>query len=86
MANGEFIIGSFPRLSMERQHELNSEYTKKEVYQALKGIRTLKAPRLDGFHEVFCQTAWNTIGDNVSSSVLNTLKGDKVQPGWPMHC
>lgn len=79
LVTGNFMIGSFPHLSTEKQLELNKKYTKDEVVQALKGMGALKAPVPDGLQAVFYQRAWNIAGEDVRSSVLSILKEDKLR-------
>lgn len=49
------------QLTMEQRTSLNSLVKAKEIEQALKDIRDLKVPALDGYGLLFFKSAWNIV-------------------------
>jgi hypothetical protein len=59
----------------EMNGTLLQPFSRAEVEVALHSMHPLKSPGLDGISAGFYQQAWDTIGDEVSSSVLSFLNG-----------
>jgi len=59
----------------EMNGTLLQPFSRPEVEVALHSMHHLKSPGPDGFSAGFYQQAWDTIGDEVSSSVLSFLNG-----------
>lgn len=57
---------------MDKQIALNKEYTKGEIYQALKEIGTLKDLMI---FKLSLIKIWSIVGEDVSASVIDILKG-----------
>lgn len=55
--------------------KLNMDYSKKEVEEALKQMRPLKSPSLDGFGRKFFQKHLPMVSDAVYEIVLTILRG-----------
>lgn len=61
-----------------REH-LSNPFTAKEVKRAVFHMKPLVSPRPNGFSAQFYQKNWETMGDEVTSFVLNVLnKGDST--------
>ncbi|PNX56957.1 hypothetical protein L195_g058456, partial [Trifolium pratense] len=58
--------------------EMNREFTKEEVFQAIKDMKSLAAPGPDGLPALFYHTYWEFIGEDITEMVLDVLnnKGD----------
>lgn len=52
-------------LSLEAKQALVEPVTKEEVYKALMGMKSYKAPGLDGFQPIFFKMYWQYVGDDV---------------------
>lgn len=61
---------------------LLKEFTRDEVYQALKSIGSSKAPGPDGLPSLFYKEFWDTVGDDVMTEVLQVLRGGQMPPRW----
>lgn len=61
------------KVTPEMNFNLLREFTKEVVAMALQQMSPLKAPGPDGFSASFYQQNWETIGDEVSSVVLDAL-------------
>lgn len=48
-ACGNFLTGCFPWLFTVALGQMRRVFTKEEVYEALKGMGSIKVPRDDGF-------------------------------------
>ncbi|XP_045831384.1 uncharacterized protein LOC123922735 [Trifolium pratense] len=66
------------RLNEDMYQEMNREFTKEEVFQAIKDMKSLAAPGPDGLPALFYHTYWEIIGENITKMVLDVLnnKGD----------
>lgn len=68
------IIGKVQqRVSGDMCHMFGDPYTGEEVYEALLQMHPTKAPGPDGMCAFFNQKAWNYIGNDVISKVLEIL-------------
>lgn len=74
------MCGLFPIIPNEKMQLLEGEYTKEDVYLALKSMGSWKAPGPDGFQAGFYQKAWSIAGDDLSTMVLNILRGGNMRP------
>jgi hypothetical protein len=55
---------------------LNKDYTKQEVLEAVKGMKSLAAPGPDGLPAKFYQTYWEIVGKDITNTALNILNKD----------
>ena len=77
----EHMCNSFTKPLVRDEQDLVSigyPPTKKEVRTALFGMKPLKAPGPDGFHPVFFQKAWGTIGDDLCSTIQEWYRKGKI--------
>lgn len=61
---------------------LCAEYSEEEVRKALFSIGDLKAPGPDGMPAIFFKKFWATVGYQVTTEVLNVLRGGNIPEGW----
>lgn len=66
------------------RNNLNQDFTKEEVYCALKSMKASAAPGPDGIPALFYQKFWSIVGDDVSNLVLDILNGNG-DPGIINH-
>ena len=59
-----------PKVSIEMQQTLSSEFSADEIKAALFQMGPTKAPGPDGINAIFYQKFWHISGDNVVSAVL----------------
>jgi hypothetical protein len=59
--------------------DLLSEFTRDEVWTALKSIGNLKALGPDGNPALFYKEFWEFVGDDVVEAVPNVLRGEQCQ-------
>lgn len=64
------------RISDDIKNILKQEFSKEEVYSALKSMTATAAPGPDGMLALFYQKFWSIVGDDVSSLVLDILNGN----------
>uniref|UniRef100_A0A2P2IUW9 Sulfate transporter n=1 Tax=Rhizophora mucronata TaxID=61149 RepID=A0A2P2IUW9_RHIMU len=57
------IKGCFHTLSEADMRKILHLFKAGEVHQALFAVNPLKAPGLDGYHAIFFQKLWDTVGD-----------------------
>lgn len=55
------------------QHMLSEEFTKEEVFLALKHMHQTKALRPDGMGPIFYQKYWDVMGIEVTDAILTAL-------------
>ncbi|PNY14024.1 hypothetical protein L195_g010693 [Trifolium pratense] len=69
------------KVSPEMHQMLSEAYTKEEVFQAIKDMKALAAPRPDGLPALFYHNYWDIIGNDITSMVLQVLNnnGDPCQ-------
>ncbi|CAN1174693.1 Putative ribonuclease H protein At1g65750, partial [Linum perenne] len=68
-------IGMFPNpLTEAAKHHLESIPSAAEIAGAIKAMGGLKAPGKDGFHPVFFQSCWSTVGMDVSNFVSDCFR------------
>ena len=60
-------------ISSNLNNQLEQEFTVWEVQKAIKEMAPLKAPGPNGMPPLFYQHYWNTIGNDVTQSVLHFL-------------
>lgn len=68
------------RVTADMNMELQKEFTKLEVEEALNQMVPLKSSSPDGFETYFYQSYWTLVGDEVSTIVFKFLKGDEFVP------
>lgn len=68
-----------PKVNEGMNRVLCAEYTEDETREALFSIGDLKAPGPDGMPAIFFKKFWQTVGDQITSEVLNVLNGGECQ-------
>lgn len=56
--------------------DLSRNFTKSEIFSALKQMHPTKAPGLDGMPHLFCQGHWNIIGPFITKALLLALNSN----------
>lgn len=75
--NGHVVYGysdCFPCLSTSDYSALDDDMDFKEVRRAVFDMHPYKAPRVDGFHEVFYQKHWEVVQHSVYRFVVKPSK------------
>jgi hypothetical protein len=65
-------------ISPHMYDHLNQEFIESEVYQAVHQLKGNAAPGPDGLSAKFFQSYWDTIGGDITNTILN--KGDSPEP------
>nr|KYP49326.1 LINE-1 reverse transcriptase isogeny [Cajanus cajan] len=65
-------------LSMEEQASLEAPVFKAEVFDALQGMKSFKAPGPDGFQPIFYKQYWYMIGDDVWRFVASAFENGRI--------
>nr|KYP48705.1 Transposon TX1 uncharacterized [Cajanus cajan] len=65
-------------LSMEEQASLETPVSKAEVFDALRGMKSFKAPGPDGFQPIFYKQYWHMIGDDVWRFVASAFENGRI--------
>lgn len=73
-----------PKLNRDQQIQLIRAFTNEEVFQALEGIDTLKAPGCDGFNSFFFLKTRHILGDEVINEVLSFFEAADMY--GPINC
>lgn len=68
------IKGGFPRLESHLLNNLEADITAEEIKDAFFGMGALKAPGPDGYHAMFFQSQWHTIGDSICRFIKDCFK------------
>ena len=77
----EEVLRVVPSIITEEQNAmLVAEFVKAEIDEALQQMEPLKALGPNGLHPLFYQKFWNTIGDDVSTAILNCLNSGFIPP------
>lgn len=71
-----------PCVSEDMNEILSQPFCKDEVVLALKQMTPQKAPGPDGLPALFYQRFWGTVGDDISSAVLEVLNGGVMNDEW----
>ena len=71
----------FPVLSADDVRELVRPFSKDDVLLALQSMHPYRAPGPDGFQAIFFQKQWHIVGDDICSTVLRVLGGDRLPVG-----
>ena len=69
----EILCRIQPSITDEMNATLTSEFTTKEVHQALKQMAPTTAPSPNGMSPIFYKSFWKIVGDDVTKIVLNAL-------------
>jgi hypothetical protein len=64
------------RIDHDMYDQLNKDFTKDEVYQAIKEMKGLAAPGPDGLPARFYHTYWDVVGEDFTSYILNIINHD----------
>jgi len=72
----------FLQLNSENICSLEEPFTSQEIRKALFDIGPLKAPGPDGFHALFYQHFWSTVGDSLTQLALCVLEGCDFPEGF----
>ena len=71
-----------PKVTSQVNAFLTSDFTEREVKQALDDIGDLKAPGMAGLQTLFYKHYWHLVGDDVVREVLHVLRGGSIPEGW----
>ncbi|KAL4332409.1 hypothetical protein GQ457_07G003100 [Hibiscus cannabinus] len=72
---GEYAIrGYFPHLDFSMLADLSRAVSDEEIRHALFSMSPLKAPGVDGFHAMFFQKNWNTVGAAVCKGIKDIFE------------
>jgi len=71
----------FPNLSSNLKRDLTISFTNKEIHLALKHMHPFKAPGPNKFNAFFFQRYWSFIELDVSTVVLQVLRGSLIPKG-----
>jgi hypothetical protein len=75
------LSGISNRILPHMYDHLNQDFSSTEVYQAVHQLKGNAAPGPDGLSAKFFQSYWDTIGDDITNTILNILnKGDNPEP------
>lgn len=69
-------------MSLETNNSLSLPFTKDEVKTTLFDLNPSKAPGPDGFTALFYQNAWDIIGEEVTTVILDVLNNKKELKEW----
>ncbi|PNX96792.1 ribonuclease H, partial [Trifolium pratense] len=69
------------KINNDMYQELSKDFTKEEVFQAMKDMKSLAAPDPDGLPALFYHNYWEIIGEEVTNMVLDVLNNN----GDPSH-
>ncbi|PNX98065.1 ribonuclease H [Trifolium pratense] len=64
------------RISQDMHQELSKIFTKEEVFQAIKDMKSLAAPGPDGLPALFYHNYWEIIGEDVTNMALDILNNN----------
>lgn len=81
VAEPENYVANFPRIETAVWDYVNSEFSPEEVRRAVNAMAPLKAPGPDGFHALFYQREWNTVGDTVVNQVKEFMDTGNLPTG-----
>ncbi|KAA3486304.1 Endonuclease/exonuclease/phosphatase [Gossypium australe] len=69
----------FPILTSSEVSFLEADVTNEEIKRALFDMAPLKTPGSDGYHALFFQSQWDTLGDNVCQWVKDVFSGRPIK-------
>lgn len=72
------IINNGPVVTDEMKHMLNAKFSGAEVKDAIWSIDSGKAPGPDGFGSAFFKGAWEILGEDVYTAVLDFLNAGNL--------
>ena len=53
-----------------------------EIFQTLRELPPLKAPRPDGYHAIFFQTHWSSLGPSIIQVIQEIFEQLTIPPSW----
>ncbi|PNY16050.1 ribonuclease H, partial [Trifolium pratense] len=65
------------RINNDMHQELSKVFTREEVFQAIKDMKSLAAPGPDGLPALFYHNYWEIIGEEVTNMVLDVLNNNE---------
>lgn len=68
------LKGLFPKIEPARLNNFEDEIKLEEIKDAFFSMGALKAPGLDGFHAIFFQSQWDTIGDSICNFIKSCFQ------------
>ncbi|CAN1146010.1 LINE-1 retrotransposable element ORF2 protein [Linum perenne] len=73
------IPNGFVKLMPDQASELQRRPSSEEIYSIVKSVGGFKAPGKDGFHPIFFQRQWSTVGSSVASLIQHCfINPDRV--------
>jgi hypothetical protein len=64
------------KITPDMHKDLSEEFTRAEVYQAIKDMKALAAPGPDGLPALFYHNYWDILGDDITNMVLDVLNNN----------
>ncbi|KAA3472023.1 reverse transcriptase [Gossypium australe] len=71
---------SFPHLKPSEIMLLETPISNEEIKKAMFDMAPLKAPGSDGYHALFFQSQWDTLGNDVCQWVKSVFEGRPIEP------
>ena len=66
----------------ENAQSLTSTPQPNEIYRTLRALPPLKASRPDGYHALFLQSNWPSLGPNIIQVIQEVFKQLTIPPPW----
>lgn len=74
----EIMEAMQPSVTEDMNTQLLKPFLKEEVEEAVKEMKPITAPGLDGMPPLFYQSFWSLIGEDICSAVLDCLENCKI--------